>query len=371
MPKFVPPADSESVILATVSSVEDLAVSHSPIYLEPESILDGENVRPDESVNEHSDRVQKLAASIAVDGQQLPIKIHNGAADHYTVVDGRGRRDALQLLNVGRRSEGLEPLLAWCVLVGEGTDAWATAVKLNLQRKNYNDLELADLIQQARKRYGWAAKGGGKKCASFFGITEQLLVEYNLIASAPPDVKERIASGQLSKSAALTLLRVALGTGKPAVAKRNTVVGKAQEIAQAARESSKGVTDPPAPVIAPRASQTPKNGISKKAESAQPSQPPAKSKKVVVQAKHIAEAARQVAASSGDTQPVIKRNRTEILQTIRNLYELMPATGLRCPEGKRFLKTFMDFAEGTGGTTPKQLQNRWNDLIGIVRVGKA
>lgn len=344
--------------LATVSSVEDLAVSHSPIYLEPESILDGENVRPDESIADHTKRINDLARAIAADGQQIPIKVRE-EGDRYKIVDGQGRRDALNLLNVGRRSEGLEPLLAWCVL-DQSADSWATALKLNLQRKNYSDIELADLIQQARKRYGWTSKGGGKKCAEFFGITEQLLVEYNLIAAAPSDVKDRIASGELTKSAALTLLKVALGTEKTAVKKRDTVVSKAQQIAQAARETSKGVSATPASGIA----STPQ-GIAAKAipgtgETVQPPKAP------VVQAKHIAQAAREIAISTGTEQPVIKRNRTEILQTIQSLHELMPAKGMRCPEGKKFLKTLMEFAEGAG--TPKQLQNRWNDLVGIVKI---
>lgn len=317
----------------TINLSEDgptpLAVSiASTTHLLPlTSLFHGLNVRPGETPAEHEQRVADLARGMKADGQKVPIVVRPRPTGDYEVVDGQGRLDALQRLDAS---------YALCT-IDNGEDPWATAVKLNVQRRNYNDIQLATLIQEARQRYGWDKKGagGGKKCADFFGITEPLLVEYNTLAGAPQDVKDRLSSGELSKSAALRLVAYKNSTPE----RRQQVVEKAKEIAAKPK-----VVDNTA-----------------KADAKQRPEP----KVVKVQAQHIVEASRQVAAAANEQAPVVKRNRTEILAAINQMVEFMPKVkNDRMAKGMLFLSAYLRFADGL--LSPKQLQNRWNDVIGFV-----
>lgn len=345
--------------------------SHQPLYLDPHSVIDGENVRPGETETEHFARVKTLAKQIREDGQSVPIVVRRVLPEGYAVVEGQGRIDALRYLANQYKSEGVDPLPAWCVLTSS-SDSWATAVKLNVQRRNYTDLQLSDLISQARAKYGWDGKGGGKKLAAFFGITEQHLVEYNTIGAAPADVKSRLASGELSKSGALALLKLTSGSEQ-----REAVAEKAKDIATKKAAKTKEETD--AKYAASRkkleaakeknaktdpqttSAQSPKVHKSIPPD-ADPTPAPTPVKKVKVQAKDVAEAARELAESTGGPAPAVKRNRTEIIAAITSLVELMPES-LHFKSGKAFLNGILGFADGT--FSPKQLQNRWNTLIGV------
>lgn len=325
--------------------------SHQPLYLDPHLILDGENVRPGETEGEHSSRIRLLAKQIREDGQGVPVIVRrilplikkSAAADSssaYQVVEGQGRVDALRYLSNQYKSEGLDPIPVWCVLTSSD-DSWATAVKLNVQRRNYTDLQLADLISQARIKYGWDGKGDGKRLADFFGLTQPHLVEYNTIAAAPADVKARLASGELSKSGALALLKLTSGSEQ-----REAVAEKAKDIAT--KKAAKAAKE--------------KNGKAAESTPAKPAKEPKEPKQVKVQAKDVADAARAIAESTGGPAPVVKRNRTEIIAAITSLAELMPEA-LHYKSGIAFLNGILGFADGE--FSPKQLQNRWNTLIGI------
>lgn len=366
-------ANIETISADPISS--EILDNHTPLYLDPHSVIDGENVRPGETEGEHSSRIKLLAKQIREDGQGVPVVVRKigsnfpSGTDAYKVVEGQGRIDALRLLQKQYMSEGLEPLPAWCVLTSS-SDPWATAVKLNVQRRNYTDLQLSYLISQARAKYKWDGKGGGKKLAAFFGLTEQHLVEYNTIGAAPADVKSRLASGELSKSGALALLKLTSGSEQ-----REAVAEKAKDIATKKAAKTKEETD--AKYQASRkkleaakaknakepqitSAQPPK--VHKSIPDADPTPAPAP-KKVRVQAKDVAEAARAVAEDKGEKAPVVKRNRTEIITAITSLSELMPDLNNTHYNGKAFLNGLLRFADGT--FSPKQLQNRWNTLIGV------
>lgn len=343
---------------------------HTSIYIDPALLLDSQNVRPGETIAGHDARVARLARQIMEDGQQVPVIVAcdanaddtNGGA--YRVVAGQGRIDALRLLNTTLKSNGDDDLLlAWCVL-DIGSDPWATAVKENVHRENYSDLQLAELIREAQERYGWKkGKGGGKKCAEFFGLTEPHLVEYNKLAAAPQDVKDRLASGELSKFGALKLLSTTSADDTPAATERRAKVAKkAKEISQEEtdrkyassheafkKEQRAGTANKPSAAKAEPVSTPPPS----------PSSPPAKPAPKV-KAEHIAQAAREVAKDANEAPPVVKRNRTEILAAIANLLEFSPVTAMdACRE---FLEALLKFADGS--VSPRQLQNRWNVIIG-------
>lgn len=315
---------------------------NAPLYLDPHSLINAENVRPLESADDHDARVQILKKQLKADGQQLPVKIasYNGG---YRVIDGQGRVDALRELD--------NPV--WCVL-DDSSDPWATAVKLNVQRRNYNPLQLSSLIVMARARYDWDKKGGGKKCADFFGISEQDLVAYNKLADAPADVKSLVQSGTLSMDAALKLLKAA-----PELVKRAEVSKKATEIAALDTKGKKAVRSQEEIDAKYRASRKNLGKQLATPVADRKAVPPAP---VKVQSKHIAQAAREVAAASNEAAPAIKRNRTELLAAITQLIESSPENS-KSQSGREFLTAFVKFANGE--FSPRQLSNRWNPLVGV------
>lgn len=343
--------------------LSDAFLYHSPIYLDPHTIADAENVRPGESPAEHEARVNVLAEQIKADGQSTPIKVRETEAEGgYQVVAGQGRIDALRLLNNRIKSSGEgEPLLAWCVL-DSNLDSWASAVKENVQRKNYSDVQIADLIAQARTRYKWDTKGGEKKLAAFFGILPTHLVEYNTLASAPAHIKERVQTGELSKSGALRLIKVTESTPAEAMpAKQKAIVAKAKEIAKAEKPAPKA-KPAPTPVSSKKAKQADDSKKAKQDAPKEQTAEPVKEKPAKVQAKHIAQAAREVAIAANEPVPVVKRNRTEILATISNLLEFSPDIP-KTEAARAFLLGIQKFADGE--FSPRQLQNRWNLVIGV------
>ena len=341
--------------------------THLPMYFDPERLIDADNVRPNETEAEHDDRVKRLIKQIETDGQAMPIKVQAASDSAYKIVDGQGRADAIRFINNFRKSKGdptLPPLTAWCV-IDDAADPWLSSVKLNVQRKNYSDLQLSALIAEARERYGWQKKGGGKKLADLFGITEQYLVEYNKLHEAPADVKARLASGELSKSGALALLTAAPepeDTGK-----RTKVVEKAKEIAVAA-EAEKQAKTPKRPVktmaeVDAKYHAQKKNAKSQADKPAKVVKVSEPAKPVKVEAKHVAEAARQVAAEAGEETPVVKRSLSELLAVVSNLQET--AAAVEAPSviqlaGAKFLAGLVAFRNGT--MTVKQLSNRYTTL---------
>lgn len=356
-PSFVVSDEPETDETLSVPEVLSISPSvHDPLYLDPESLIDAENVRPGETKQEHDARVKALVTQITADGQQVPIRVTEWDGV-YHIVDGQGRADALRIINNIRRSDGSDLLNAWCVL-GTGVDDWATAIKLNVQRKNYTDLQLAFLISHAREKYGWTVKGGEKKLAAFFGLTPQHLVEYNTIAAAPKDVKDRLASGEISKAGALQLISASEDSET-----RTKIADKAKEIATKKAVKTKEETDRKYEASRKQLEKaTQKNAKSADKQAAKSAKPTPEHKPVKVQAKDIAEAQRQVAESAGTPTPVVRRNRTEILAALNQLGEFTPNSDWGTL-GKAFLNGLLRFADGD--FSPKQLQNRWNSLLGI------
>lgn len=342
MPK--PKIDLDNLHDDESSSVIDISNPHAPLYFDPHSLINAENVRPLESAVEHVIRVQNLKKQIKADGQQVPVKVAilpNGAV---RIVAGQGRVDALRELDKQ----------VWCVL-DTSSDLWASAVKENVQRKNYNAVQLANLISQARERYGWdTSKGGGKKTAEFFGISEQDLVAYNKLADAPADVKSLVQAGTLSMDAALKLLKAA-----PEPVKRAEVSKKATEIAALDTKGKKAVRSQEEIDARYRASR---KNLGKQLATPVADRKSVTVAPVKVQSKHIAQAAREVAAASNEAAPAIKRNRTELLAAITQLLESSPENA-KAESGREFLTAFVKFADGE--FSPRQLSNRWNPLVGV------
>jgi ParB/RepB/Spo0J family partition protein len=318
----------------------------------PDELLDSADpVRPGESKQEHKKRVQELVEQIREDGQRQPITVRNDPSFgplKLRVVDGQGRLEALRILDIP----------AWCVLLEDSVDPWAAAVKLNVQRKNYNDLQLALLMKEARTRLNL----NGKQVAAMFGIKEPLLVEYGKIADAPKAIQEAVQSGELNRSVALKLIESTPGATPE---KQRRVVEKAKEIAAqkpkvliGTPEDMNGfeeaINDGPALKI-------PKG--SKVIHTVEPIASQESHPAVKVQARHIAEAARVVAAESNEPVPSLKRSKSEILTALRNLSDLMPLEEGKLDDARLFLAAIQQFADGE--ITPKQLQNKWHKVMAI------
>ncbi len=170
------------------------------IYLAPEQLTANEaneKARPAERPEDRAARVKIMAQSIAANGQELPVLIVEKTEDDvttYEYVDGGCRVEAIASLN----ENGSAPIQVWCSLVDPGDDLFKKAVTANIHRTQNSLLDMAHIVQEAFERNSWKGRGGGKKVAEYLGILESRVSEYQKLLHAPPDIKAKIDSGELT-----------------------------------------------------------------------------------------------------------------------------------------------------------------------------
>lgn len=188
---------------------EQLNQLNQSLYLSPELLTANEaneKARPAERPEDRAARVKTMAQSIAANGQELPVLIVEKIEDEvttYEYVDGGCRVEAIASLN---ENNG-HARQVWCSLVDASEDLFKKAVTANIHRTQNSLMDMAHIVQEAFDRNGWRTRGGGKKVAEYLGIGEPRVSEYQKILHAPPDVKAKIDSGELtSLEAALKLM---------------------------------------------------------------------------------------------------------------------------------------------------------------------
>lgn len=337
----------------------ELQASHLPIYVAPEDLHEGENVRPNETPEQHAQRVEQLAVLIDAEGQLNPIRIKEETDGKQVILGGQGRRDALVFINNKRKAAGQEPLLAWCV-IDTSTDPLRRAIIDNFGRTNNSPLEVAALMRRVREQHGWKnapgkkGEGANAKLAAYFGIHPADVTQYEKIGDAPDDIKARLQAGEMTMNGALTLLKVAANAPDETTARdvRTQVADAALEIATQER-AHKEALKPQKPV--------------KPAKALKPGRhddvivpgPASKQQKVVVSAAHIAKAAAAV------THTVIKApSRREIID------ELTAFDGpISSVAGRKFVQEFVRWADGEIAKKSK-MEDAWVGLNGTTRPAK-
>lgn len=349
---------STTTAAAAIESAVELG-SHLPVYVEPETLQAGENVRPDETPDQHQRRIEQLATLIESDGQLNPIRIREEADGRQLILAGQGRRDALVYLNNKRRSAGDEPLLAWCV-IDTSTDPLRRAIVDNFARTQNTPLEIASLMRRVRDQHGWKnapgkkGEGANKKLAAYFGIHPADVTQYEKLGEAPDDIKARLNSGEMTMNGALTLLKVTMHEPDEVTARdvRKAVADKAREIAEAETPRMPVIESPKA------AAKAAKTAKSEKAEKPAPAA--ADRKPVRVTGAHIAQAAAAV------TQTVVKApTRRDVLDALAMLDGPVSTDA-----GRKFVQEFLRWADGDIATKKKH-EDAWVALNGTKKPATA
>lgn len=356
----------------------------SPALLEPhESNL---KARPAEKPDVRKIRVEAIAKSIAANGQHYPVLVVEVQSDDeydsegnpivkYEYVDGGARVEAIRSLNAGDATANHE---VWCSVVASTDDLFRTAVTSNLHRTQNSIMDMAYIIQEVRERNNWKGRGGQAKVVEYLGLPQNRISDYERLLRAPKPVRELIESGQIATvDAALLLLKQ--GEDMPAVANKAVEIARAEvqadldasaEAAAAAfattdyeleDEKKHSSFDPAVPTEA-ESSAAPAEPLTvaelkakadeqaerqKKMDekyaatrkAAAKSTPAKSADKPVVNAKHVAAAAKEVTGKTNTTL-----SRVDIIQSFDEL------RGLPYPDpAKEFLDYFVDtYAKGQG-----------------------
>jgi len=221
--------------------------NNQTLRIYPEQLIPNEaneKARPAETAEQRTERVQRMAKSICSTGQTHPvIAIHSDSDGIYEYIDGGGRVDAIKLINEGYCSGGKapdEPMKVEILLRDDAADFYRIAVVSNIERTQNSLNDMIGIIRESRERNGWKGRGADSKVAEYLGILPSRVSEYGKVAAAPPEIKSRIASGEIkSLDAALKLMAVPDD-------KRAEVTERASELAKqdaAAQSSNSEQTD--------------------------------------------------------------------------------------------------------------------------------
>lgn len=299
-----------SAVTADTQTALSDSIKNANLYLLPEELSVEEIGDRAEDPLDDDKKTAELAATIAAVGQEMPCKVYQrtaGAGDQteYVVFMGRRRRAAIARINAEQK-KGELPLRVWCVIDDNPGDTFKKAIHENIHRKNYSPVELARIIAQVRKTNGWEGSKGSKRVAEYLGVSQATITTHERILTLPADKQAQVHSGELSANSAFELLDV-----KPA--KRDEVLAKAQEIAQAEVTKSKGkAKGAPTPDDAELATAAaPATGkVTPIADEAE--------EKGKVKGRHIREASRQVEDSQTKVKPLSRGEILNFFETIRD-----------------------------------------------------
>jgi len=185
------------------------------IQLLPNEILVDEryNVRPwtsDEGASDvEAKSIELMADSIEQHGQfdagiVEPSKTKTAdGKERFTLVAGHRRRKAIAMVNE-RKAAKSQPLLHMRLRVDRsGADMKRIAAQSNLHRDNPNPMDLAKLIENLRKEFGWGHDMAGHKLVMrYLNVTLPTVLQHQRILEADPEIQKRLASGQLSMKTA-------------------------------------------------------------------------------------------------------------------------------------------------------------------------
>lgn len=228
------------------------------LYLLPDEIVFPESldVRPWSKklglTEEESEEIQKLADTIAEEGQIDPIKVMMGEKQEYVALTGSRRVAAITLINAGKGKKEA-PLRVKAVLAEEPikqAHAFRQAAISNIQRRSLSPMDLAACISVVKEN----VRGFGKtdKLAEYFAVSRATITQHLRLLELPEDMQIKVHKGELSRDAAFSLLDV-----KPE--KRAEVLAEAEAKQKQAEASTGQSTPPTAPTSTPATKKRARN----------------------------------------------------------------------------------------------------------------
>jgi len=200
---------------------EDIAVN--PVF---------EGLRSNRQSDEYMQQVKRLSLVLKDEGQKQPVLIRTnttGSEQSYELVFGHRRREAVRLngdMLVLCRYEDLDD-----------EAAMKAALRENIQAEDFGVMDKARIIMGLRVN----AKMTTKAISQYLGVSTATVTETEKLLDLPQDVKERVESGVLSKSAALEYAPVA-AEARPAVMSKAEKKAEVEKAAKVAKAEKKGQT---------------------------------------------------------------------------------------------------------------------------------
>lgn len=195
------------------------------------------------------ERLQELASSIGLLGQQDPVKVRQTCKDKYQLIDGERRWRAIK--DILKRNR----ISAIVVGVGDDDDHYVRAVAANAARESLSPSEVARAVAKiaAMPQYRELPQEEGlKRLAAIFGHSKQWILDSMKIAELPAEAQQLMDAKELPRTAALELTMISDRTRQVAVAKRVAESGiRKQDRSRAIRTAAQvegsraAATEPP------------------------------------------------------------------------------------------------------------------------------
>jgi ParB-like chromosome segregation protein Spo0J len=279
-------------------------------------------------------------------GQVVPLIVN----ENYELIDGNRRREAA--LNIEHDSDSEFPL--WCVVRSETGDSAQAAIIANIKRRGLTALQFAYLCKELRERNGWS---GTAEVAQYLGVSRAQVSQHDKLLSKPAGMDDAqyanlldlVQAGRAGADTAFyTLTHV--NWEEPAA---ETVLDRAQEIAEADEERREAVREPKAKTIAPRGQKS----ASSKHEATAKSRPEPKPKPKI-EKKHVRQAAEE--------SRVIKQQTQRTVTELTALFDKLRSAAYPDPM-RNFISIAMPGgAWWRGDATDKEVLLHWTQIASLV-----
>ena len=223
--------------------------------------------------SKHEMTLEQLAESILENGQ-LQRCLAYQTPEGYTLYIGGRRRAAVELLVAeGYKWPGTDE--PWKVRVEVDTEltrdeALRRCCIENIHREDFTNAEYARAIKLVRETHEWTGPAGTPKVAEYLGVVPATIMNVEIVEKAPEFIREKVAAGTMSRSAAADLLRTKKD-GKPLteaqlkqvaevtqeLAEKDVAEGKRQRGRGAAVQAQPAAPTPTTPTPPPVKSATP------------------------------------------------------------------------------------------------------------------
>jgi ParB/RepB/Spo0J family partition protein len=189
---LAPKAEGEEVMIeGLIGTVVELP----PDQFVVEDVL---NVRPDECVDERAEQesIEELALSLREEGQIQDAacypKLGEDGTVEYRLFIGNRRRTAIAWGNANLKGKPMV-LRARVMSEQDAAKLRRKAIHENIKRRNLSAMQLARVIERARKDEGWEGGKDTKNVAKYFGVSVAQITQHEKLLALPPDVQARAA----------------------------------------------------------------------------------------------------------------------------------------------------------------------------------
>ncbi len=307
------------------------------IYLLPEEIVRPEelNVRPWSTrmgiTEEETDAIERLAATIAEEGQTNAIKVRVGKDGKYEVIDGNRRIDAIALINAGKSAKE-SPTRVMATVTDEPikqAHAFRQAAISNIQRATLSPMDFAEDIFNVKTNVkGFATP---KTLAEYFGVSTATIGQYSKLRELPEDLQLMVHKGELKPDAAFVLVGTVRAQEKAGKTPEQ-IKEKVHEVLAQAAELQKVEKEAAVTMTQEEVEQATADVKKKKR---------APKETGTVKARHVREAARSTPEATDKPQPLTKK---EILDWFEESQG--PVYGYPSGSIHAWLRAFVKWAAG-------------------------